>query len=222
MAVCLEKTGEAEKHHAFLEKLEKNALYDPYNKKAIRLLADEDFFKGRFVLARTRYQKYLESEEKDNEIEKKVEWINYHEKDDFYPLILFVQASQKGLEYYYGLKIILEDYPESPLAFPACQMYLQSQNLQSQGRMVSFPETKTMDSLVSYLEVASESYEFQEIAFFIIYWKAYLLEQSGKQNLALKLYKKIQEEPSYARVSNLAREAIYRMEKNYTKQRKEL
>ncbi|NUM33595.1 MAG: zf-HC2 domain-containing protein [Candidatus Brocadiae bacterium] len=222
MAQCLEKTGEIEKYYACLERLQDKDFYDAYHSKALILLADEDFFKGRFASARTRYQKYLETQEQDSEVQKKIQWIDYHEKDDFYPLILFVQASQKGLEYHYGLKIILEDYPESPLAFAACEMYLKGQKPQFHGEMVSFPEKKASDSFIAYLDSISQAYEVQEIAFFIDYWKASLLEQSGKQKLALEVYKRIQDAPSSSRISSLAGQAIDRIQKKHTKQRNDL
>lgn len=222
MSVCMEKTGEKEKCHALWEKLEANPACETYRAKAIRLLADKDFSECHFPSARMRYQKYLEENgQKDEQLEKYIEWINYHEKDAFYPLILFVQASQKGSEYYYGLKIILENYPESPLAITACEMYLHSQQLQMQGKAISFPGKKSIDNLISYLNLASESPEFQEISTFMLYWKASLLEQKGMKNLALKVYKKIQEENSYNRISHLATEAIYRIEQeqSYNKRR---
>ena len=110
-------------YYAVLGELENEKAYQLSHWHAVKALADADFIACRFIQARQRYQHYRQSGLADvGEVAQRLSWIDYHEQDNFYPLVLFVQAQQEGLEAFYGLRIILRQYPDSPLAPSAFQL----------------------------------------------------------------------------------------------------
>ena len=117
------------------------------------------------------------------------------EKDNVYPLILFVQAREKGAEHYYGLRIILERYPDSPLAFLSMAMYLKNREFYSAHQDIPvFPAQRTPEKLLPYLQDIAELKEYKEVAAFARYWQGLLLEKMEKISNALEIYRKVVEE----------------------------
>lgn len=178
-------------YQKLLEELAGNTSYGMFRAKAAKILADADFSKCRFFQARTRYRQYLESnlpESESEEAGRRILWIDFHEQDDCYPLTLYVQAQNRGREALYGVNIILSDYPDSPLALPALELYLQNSGSTPAASGNKFPTTKNPRLLLAYLASVTEVEENKIIVAFCRYSMGRLWEELGKEQQALVIY----------------------------------
>lgn len=209
LSLCYEKNNTA--YAKLLQELEKDSSYGVFQWKASKCLADLDFNNLQFSNSYNRYLEYTQkSNVKDKNVKEKMEWIRYHERDNYYPLMLYVQAKQKGTASYYGLKIIITQYPDSPLAYPSFKMYMQNRetSLASIHRP-AFPEKQDAKTLVAYLSDISTENEFEEIAKFAKYCQAKIYEKELQDiPQALHMYKQIIEESNNHRLQEIAYKRI--------------
>ncbi len=190
LAECQKTLGKKNFYYQELEKLEKESIYGSFHWQAIKVIADRDFYQGNFFEARSRYLKYQNNKiGKSPEASERVHWINFHEKDNFYPLLLFVEAQKKGVEAFYGLKVILSQYPDSPLAWPAFEMYLSDPKSPiTYFSQVSLPKSWQKNALLPYLEHIQTITELKEVASFAEHWKEVLQNPSQKSKETLSTY----------------------------------
>lgn len=211
-ALCWRKCERSENYRSLLKELETDTIYGDFHWKAVKATADEDFANSRFVAAYGRYQKCLAAGlENLEEVEKRVRLIEVHQKDNFYPLALFVAAQHEGPQAYYGIRIILDRYPQSPLAVPAFEMYMKQEFSWTRGCDTGFPEQPTPEALLRYLAQVAEICEVNEVANFAQYRLACLLEQSEKTAEAVAVYQKLISKHPGEPLADMVKETIARL-----------
>ncbi|MBU1495200.1 MAG: hypothetical protein KJ956_14680 [Actinobacteria bacterium] len=214
LSKCYLKLNLEKQYLTTVDRLGTNISYSQYYWKAIRSKADYEFQKYNFLKAEVLYSKYLENNQKIPYIAEKLSWIKYHKNENFYPLILFVQAKQKGIDAYYGLKIILSQYPDSPLALHAFKMCLSPEYLNVIGNEIpSFPIKHDTNKLISYFSDLSMIQSLCEISDYALYRKAILLEKEQKYELAYKVYIKIVSKQEDNTLGKISKKAILRLSK---------
>ncbi|WP_372367574.1 hypothetical protein [Candidatus Uabimicrobium sp. HlEnr_7] len=191
-----------------LKELEKEDSYGSYSWQACKGLADHDFKQLQFLAAYERYKKYLQkSMLNDEKIKLRINWMQHHERDNYYPLTLYVRAKEQ--QEYYGLKTIITQYPDSPLASRAFKLYLKNQEMPLQKIRKPFPKNHNATTLASYLEEVSQNTEQEEISKFAKYWQAKIYEQQLRDfPRALEIYKKIMEKSNNYRLQEIAYERV--------------
>ena len=209
LSQCYEKDTAA--YFRILQELEKEDSYGSYSWKSCKQLADRDFKQQQFLTAYERYKKYLQqSTLNDEEVKQRINWMRHHERDNYYPLMLYVRAQEQ--QEYYGLKIIITQYPDSPLASRAFKMYLKNQETAVHNIYKPFPQNRDATTLASYLEEVSQNNEQEEIAKFAKYWQAKILEQQLRDvPRALQIYKEIMEKSKNYRLQEIAYERVHQI-----------
>ena len=180
-------------YYNLLGELESEPAYRLFHWRAVKEMADADFVNCRFIQARKRYDQYRQSGLADvGDALRHISWIDYHEKDNFYPLVLLVQAQQQGIDAFYGLRIILRQYPDSPVAQSAFRTYLRSDDLLISGEKIpAFPDRLSSPRMLTYLSQVADMKELQEVASYADYWRANLLRESGKLRQAAQIYRRL-------------------------------
>ncbi|BBM84203.1 zf-HC2 domain-containing protein [Candidatus Uabimicrobium amorphum] len=209
LSQCYEKDSAA--YFRILQQLEKEGSYGSYSWKSCKQLADRDFKQQQFLTAYERYKKYLQqSMLNDEEVKQRISWMRHHERDNYYPLMLYVRAQEQ--QEYYGLKVIITQYPDSPLASNAFKMYLKNQETTVRRIHKPFPKSRDATTLATYLEEVSQSNEQDEVAKFAKYWQAKILEQQLRDvPRALQIYKEIMEKSNNYRLQEIAYERVHQI-----------
>lgn len=226
LAQCIQNLGDNESYRNLLVELERESAYGIFRWRAVKALADDDFANLRFALSQERYRHYATSgREGVPQVQQRLSWMAAHQNDNFYPLILFIQAQKQGIDAHYGLRIILSTYPDSPLAFPAFNLYMQQLgNFTYYEKPREFPQKQTTELMLPYLQEIAQLVNLKEIAAFACYRQAQLLEKNGAILQALTIYRKVLGYQASGRLKELAQNNILRLQtkKISTSERKKI
>jgi tetratricopeptide (TPR) repeat protein len=219
LAMCYQKCGQVPIYRTLLEELEQEDVYGVYRWKAVKTLADEDFAGFRFTVAMGRYRQYVASGTESSEVAERLVWMEFHLADQFYPLTIFLQARQQEQPSYYGLRQILADYPDSPLAQPSFEVCVTSREIASRfGENWRFPGFKKGGAVMPYLTQLAGLEEYEEVSCFARYQLAAAYEAKGEWKLAFEQYTNLSQIRELPRLAAIARQRLIHVQENMQKQ----
>lgn len=96
LADCYLKANMRKKYYKVVDRLSQNIRYSDYYWKAIVSKADYEFQQYNFLKANTLYAQYKKYHKTvPFEINRRMTWMESHKHENFYPLILYLQAKKK-------------------------------------------------------------------------------------------------------------------------------
>lgn len=212
LSLCCDRSGQSEQFDRILRELEKESGYGEFCQKAIKVMADRDFERLRFPEALARYRECAQGGEASVEVERRISWIEFHSRDNYYPIVLYINARNNGPAAHYGLGVILEQYPDSPLVLPAFYLYLEYAKDIWPGLLdASLPAESSAEAMLPYLSQLARLQELNELATFALYRKACLLEKAGDSRQAVQCYRTLAQSGCYTRLSEISGESLRRL-----------